>query len=53
METVFKNLDDELAGSFKSLEELANNFEKQQDVADRYLDNGEKLYNISKLNRQI
>ena len=53
LEKAFEHLDDVLAGSTGSLDELMSNFEKQQKISERYLDNGEKLYNISKLNRQI
>lgn len=53
MNRAFDNLDDQLAGSFGSLEDLSASFTQSQTVADRYLDNSEKLYELSKLNRQI
>lgn len=53
LEKAFEKLEDGLAGTFDSLDELMNNFDREQKLADMYLDNGEKLYNISKLNRQI
>lgn len=53
MERTFDDLDDRLAGSFSSLSELSKSYSQQQTIANRYLDNGEKLYELSKLNRKI
>lgn len=53
MERTFDDLDKRLAGSFDSLAQLSQSYEQQQEIAERYLDNGEKLYNLSKLNRKI
>ena len=53
MSRAFDKLDKKLAGTFGTLEKLAESYEQQQTVADRYLDHGEKLYELSKLNRKI
>ena len=54
IEKAFEKFNDILAGdAFKTFDQLQDAFDKQQKTADRFLDNGAKLYNISKLNRQI
>jgi hypothetical protein len=53
MDRAFDNMDDKLAGTYSSLAELQTAFDQDQDIMDRYLDGGEKLYELSKLNRQI
>ena len=47
-------LSDAMAGvNFDSMEDLADSFSYQQEVSNRYLDNYEKAYELSKLNRKI
>ena len=42
-----------VAGNFANLNELSEAFERQQSVNDRYLESYEKIYEFSKLNRDI
>lgn len=44
---------DAVAGRFANLNELSEAFERQQSVNDRYLESYEKIYEFSKLNRDI
>ena len=53
MSRAFDDMEDQLAGTFKSLADLRAQYDKDQQIADRYLDGGEKLYELSKLNRKI
>lgn len=53
MDRAFDDMDDKLAGTYGSLAELQTAFDQDQDIMNRYLDGGEKLYELSKLNRQI
>ena len=49
-----ETLSDALAGPLAgSLEELQANFDRQSEVAERYLPDYEKIYELSKLNRDI
>ena len=53
MDRAFENLEDNLAGSFKSFEEMDAAMEQAETVSDRFLDNGKKQYELSKLNRKL
>ena len=49
-----ENLSDFMAGiNFDSMDELSKSFEWQTKASDRYLENYEKAYKLSKLNRKI
>ena len=49
----FEELEDNLAGTFKSFDELSAAMDKQQQVVDRFMDAGKKQYELSKLNRKL
>ena len=53
MDRAFENLEDNLAGSFKSFEEMEAAMDQAETVSDRFLDNGKKQYELSKLNRKL
>lgn len=53
MDRAFEKLEDDLAGIFKSFDELGATMDKQQQVSDRFMDAGKKQYELSKLNRQL
>ena len=53
MDRAFENLEDDLAGTFKSFNELNAAMDRQQQVADRFMDAGKKQYELSKLNRKL
>ena len=53
MDRAFENLEDDLAGTFKSFDELNAAMDRQQQVADRFMDAGKKQYELSKLNRKL
>lgn len=42
-----------MAGMAGSLDELSRKYEQQQEIGERYLQDYEKIYNLSKLNRDI
>jgi hypothetical protein len=44
---------DKLAGKLGSLDELADRFAKSQELDERYVEDYEKIYEFSKLNRDI
>lgn len=49
-----ENLSDFMAGAnFDSMDELSKSFNQQKEASDRYLDNYQKAYELSKLNRKI
>lgn len=54
MEDALKTFEDAIAGAnHKSLDNLADAFDKEQEVSQRYLKDYEKIYELSKLNREI
>ena len=53
MDRAFENLEDDLAGIFKSFDEFNAAMDKQQQVTDRFMDAGKKQYELSKLNRKL
>lgn len=53
MDRAFENLEDDLAGTFKSFDELNAAMDRQQQAADRFMDAGKKQYELSKLNRKL
>ena len=53
VEDIFEKFEDDLAGSYKSLEELSEAFDQQADLSSQYVSDYEKIYKLSKLTRQI
>jgi hypothetical protein len=53
MGRAFDNLEKNLTGVYGSFEELTKSMEQQETVADRFLDSGAKLYELSKLSRNL
>jgi hypothetical protein len=53
MQRAFDNLEKGLTGVFGSFEALTTHMEQQETVSDRFLDQGEKIYELSKLNRKV
>lgn len=53
MDRAFEELEDDLAGTFKSFDELSAAMDRQQQVSDRFMDAGKKQYELSKLNRKL
>lgn len=53
MDRAFENLEDDLAGVFKSFDEFNATMDRQQQAADRFMDVGKKQYELSKLNRKL
>ena len=50
---IVETFEEAISGMYKNLEELEEAFDRQKEISDRYLENYEKTYEISKLNRQI
>lgn len=53
MERAFENFEKSISGMYGSLDKLSESFEKQSTLSEKFLDPSQKLYEISKLNRQI
>ncbi len=53
VEATMDEFSDKVAGKFASLTELQEAFERKQSENDRYLEDYEKIYEFSKLNRDI
>jgi hypothetical protein len=53
MDRAFEKLEKDLAGSFKSFDELSKSMSQNAAVEDRFLDAGKKQYELSKLNRKL
>ena len=53
VENIMDNFEKALSGSFGNLDNLSEMFEQRTEIADRYLDDYEKIYQLSKLNRDI
>ncbi len=53
IEATMDRFSDAVAGKFKNLNELQDAFERRQSENDRYLEDYEKIYEFSKLNRDI
>jgi hypothetical protein len=54
MQTALKTFEDGIAGAnHKSLSDLSEDFEKQQEISERHLKDYEKIYELSKLSRNI
>jgi hypothetical protein len=53
-ERAIEEFSDAIAGAkFGSMDELSEEFEWQEEKSERYLENYEKAYELSKLNRKI
>lgn len=53
VDQITENFSESMGGMYKNLDELQEAFDKQKEINDRYLENYEKTYEISKLNRSI
>lgn len=53
VDDIIENFEEAIAGTFKTIAALQEQFDQQQELSNRYLENYEKTYEISKLNRQI
>lgn len=53
VDITLRNMEKGLAGQFESLAAMQESYDQQQDMAERYLKDYEKVYEISKLNRDI
>lgn len=53
MEEIASSFEDAMTGAYGSFAALEASFEQQKALADRYLDDYQKIYELSKLNRDI
>lgn len=53
IENIINSFEKALSGSFGNLDNLSEMFEQQTEISDRYLADYEKIYQLSKLNRDI
>jgi len=53
MEGVIEDVSNKLAGEMGSLQELADQFEKSNETQSQYVEDYERIYELSKLNRDI
>ena len=53
MEGVIEDVSDKLAGAMGSLQELADQFDKRKTLDEQYVADYERIYELSKLNRDI
>ena len=53
VDTVIETFEESLSGIYGSFEELQNAFDQQKEISERYLADYERIYELSKLNRDI
>ena len=53
LEDIVRNFEDSIAGAMGSMTELQEAFDRKKEIDDVYLDDYEKIYQLSKLNRDI
>lgn len=53
IESIFKDLEEKIAGVGNSLDGLADSYAYYQESQERYVNSAKELYEVSKLNRQI
>ncbi|MBO7078748.1 MAG: LysM peptidoglycan-binding domain-containing protein, partial [Bacilli bacterium] len=53
LEDIVRNFEDSIAGAMGSMSELQEAFDRKKEIDDVYLDDYQKIYELSKLNRDI
>jgi hypothetical protein len=53
VEAAIKEFEKAVSGSFGSLDEMSEFIDRQMEASDRYLENYEEVYKLSKLNRNL
>ena len=53
MDRTLEQFSEKMAGAFKNMEQLQDAFDKQKDLDDLYVDDYKKIYELSKLTRDI
>ena len=52
-EIEMKALEEQMAGTYGTIEEMQKEFDKKQEISERYLEDYERMYELTKLNREL